>query len=101
MWGTVCPMFALSGSSRSLIVPILVSWLALGCSYFKSEEKVPPGASAADEVGRPLNDMELPVSLRKGDSQPTDAHQIEVTSEQLRLGGTPIIPLANGKVTDA
>lgn len=94
-------MFALSRSPRSLTVLILVSWLAAGCSYFKGEDKSPPGASAADEIGRPLNDMELPVSLRRGDPQPSDAHQVEVTSEQLRLAGAPIIPLANGRVGDA
>jgi len=94
-------MFALSRSSRSLTVLILVSWLAVGCSFFKGDDKAPPGASAADEVGRPLNDMELPVSLRRGDPQPTDAHPLEATSEQLRLAGTPVIALANGKVNDA
>jgi hypothetical protein len=94
-------MFALSRPARSLIVSILVSYSAAGCSVFKGDDKAPPGASAADEVGRPLNDMELPVSLRKGDSQPTDAHQVEITTEQMRLGGTPVIALANGKVGDA
>lgn len=94
-------MFALSRPARSLIVSILVSYSAAGCSVFKGEDKAPPGASAADEVGRPLNDMELPVSLRMRDSQPTDAHQIEVTTEQMRLGGAPVIALANGKVADA
>lgn len=94
-------MFALSRSPRSLTVLILVSWLAAGCSYFKGDDKAAPGASAADEVGRPLNDMELPVSLRRGDPQPSDAHQIEVTTEQLRLAGKPIIALDNGKVIDA
>jgi hypothetical protein len=100
MWGTVCPMFALSRSARSLTVLILVSWLAVGCSFFKGDERA-PGASAADEVGRPLVDMDLPVSLRRGDPQPTDAHQLEATSEQLRLGGVPIIPFGpNGRVND-
>jgi hypothetical protein len=93
-------MFALSRSARSLIVAILVSYSAAGCSVFKGEEKV-PGASAADEVGRPLNDMDLPVSLRMRDTPPTDAHQIEITTEQMRLGGVPVIALANGKVADA
>jgi hypothetical protein len=94
-------MFALSRSSRSLTVLIFASWLAVGCSFLKGDgDKAPPGASAADEVGRPLNDMELPVSLRTRDSQPSDAHQVEVTTEQMRLGGTPVIALANGRVAD-
>ena len=99
----VCPMFALSGSPRSLTILVLATSLALvggGCSFFKSEGEKAPGASAADEVGRPLNDMELPVSLRTGDQAPSNAHQLEATTEQLRVGGSPVIPLANGKVGD-
>ncbi|HKP57022.1 MAG TPA: hypothetical protein VJV78_09890 [Polyangiales bacterium] len=45
--------------------------------------------------------MELPVSLRTGDPQPSDAHQLEATTEQLRVGGKPVIALNNGKVADA
>jgi hypothetical protein len=102
MSGMVCPMFALSGTPRSLNILVLVCGLAAGCSLIKGgESDKPPGASPADEVGRPLNDMELPVSLRTGDPAPSDAHQLEVTTEQLRVGGTPVIPLANGKVADA
>jgi hypothetical protein len=94
-------MFALSGTPRILTILVLVSGSVAACSVMKGDSEKPPGASAADEVGRPLNDMELPVSLRTGDPAPTDAHQVEVTTEQLRVGGTPVIALANGKVPDA
>ena len=46
MSGMVCPMFALSRSSRSLIVLILVSWLGVGCNLLKGD-----GAKAAPESG--------------------------------------------------
>jgi hypothetical protein len=66
-----------------------------GCS--KQEEEV-AGATAADEVGRPLADMELPVSLRTGDSAPNNAFTIEATTEQLRIEGAPVVALDKGKV---
>jgi biopolymer transport protein ExbD len=95
-------MSALRCSPRSLTVTLLAVWLASGCALFKGDGGEPaPGASAADEVGRPLSDMELPVSLRTRDSAPTNAHQLEATTEQLRLGGTPVIALTQGKVADA
>ena len=62
---------------------------------------MPPGASAENEVGRPLGDLELPVSLRNSDSAPTDARTVEATTEQLRLDGAPVIALDNGKVKDS
>jgi biopolymer transport protein ExbD len=72
--------------------------VAAGCGFFKGEEDAPPGASAADEVGRPLPDFELPVSLRLSDSAPTDARQVEATDEQLRIDGDPVVPLTKGRV---
>jgi hypothetical protein len=101
----VCPMFALSRTSRSfasLGSGLLLSLLCVapGCKRGDSEQP-PPGASAADEVGRPLGDLELPVSLRTRDPAPTDAHAIEATTEQLRLNGTPVVPLQKGFVADA
>ncbi len=93
-------MFALSGLSRSFTVVVFAASLA-GCSFLKGGDKDAPGASAADEVGRPLNDMELPVSLRMKDPAPTNAGVIEATTEQLRLDGKPVLALANGKIADA
>jgi hypothetical protein len=52
-------------------------------------------------VGRALGDLELPVSLRSRDTAPTDAHQIEATTEQLRLNGTPVVALQKGEVAAA
>jgi hypothetical protein len=71
--------------------------LAAGCSLINGEKEA-PGASAADEVGRPLPDFELPVSLRLQDPAPTDARQIEATDEQLRIDGEPVVALAKGRV---
>src|SRR4051812_23361627 len=103
----VCPMFALSRTSRSLAslgscsgLLLTILCAAPGCKRGDADQP-PPGASAADEVGRPLGDLELPVSLRTRDTAPTDAHAVEVTTEQLRLNGAPVIPLQKGIVAEA
>jgi hypothetical protein len=72
-----------------------------GCNLLKQEEKPAPGASAANEVGRPLQDIELPVSLRISDPAPRDARQVEATDEQLRLDGDPVVALERGRVPAA
>lgn len=99
-------MFALSRTSRSLVsfgscsgLLLTILCAAPGCK--RGEDQPPPGASAADEIGRPLGDLELPVSLRTRDTAPSDAHAVEVTTEQLRLNGAPIIPLQKGIVAEA
>jgi hypothetical protein len=104
-------MFALSRSSRSLerlrnpqpakiTAFLLLPLLAAGAGACKKPgtEPPPPGASAADEVGRALGDLEIPVSLRTHDPAPTNAYNIEATTEQLRLNGTPVIALQKGAV---
>jgi hypothetical protein len=45
--------------------------------------------------------MELPVSMRTRDRAPGGAHQIEATTEQLRVGGVPLLTLDKGKIADA
>jgi hypothetical protein len=75
--------------------------LAAGCSLIKGEKELPPGATAADEVGRPLPDFELPVSLRLNDPPPSDARAIEATDEQLRIDGSPVVALTKGRVAAA
>jgi hypothetical protein len=89
--------------TRSLVVLFVVLDLGLsaaGCNLISKKEP-PPGASPENEVGRPLADLELPVSLRSSDSAPADARTVEATTEQLRLEGAPVISLDNGKVRDA
>jgi hypothetical protein len=87
-------------SSRAVPVTLLLlSSVALSCH--RGSEKLPPGASGADEIGRPLADMELAVSLRMHDAPPTDARQLEATTEQLRMDGAPIVALDKGRVADA
>jgi hypothetical protein len=73
---------------------LLAPLATVGCD---SKEE-PPGATASDETGRPLSDMELPVSLRTGDPAPTNAFAIEATTEQLRIDGAPILPLEKGRL---
>ncbi|MET0388000.1 MAG: hypothetical protein ABW321_18655, partial [Polyangiales bacterium] len=93
-------MFALSRSHRPTL-PIAVITVAalsvLAVTGCKKEEET-AAASATDEVGRPLGDLEIPVSLRTHDSPPGDAHRLEATTEQLRVNGTPVIALAKGVV---
>jgi hypothetical protein len=106
MSGMVCPMFALSGSQRSTVASgFLAALLAFGgasagCKSNDSETSA-SSATAADAQGRPLGDLELPVSLRSRDSQPSDAHALEATTEQLRLNGSVVLPLSKGEFADA
>jgi len=98
---SIRPFFSAVWVDRLLAVSLAVplAWAAVGCK--PSSKEVAPGASPADEVGRSLGDLELPVSLRARDTAPTDAHQIEATTEQLRLNGTPVVALQKGEVADA
>jgi hypothetical protein len=84
--------------SGSRAVAVLCCLALAGCGLLKGEKELPPGATAADEVGRPLPDFELPVSLRLHDSPPTGAATIEATDEQLRIDGSPVVALAKGRV---
>jgi hypothetical protein len=87
-------------NQRSILFLLLALALAaLGCG--KGDKELPPGASAESEIGRPLSDVELPVSLRMSDAQPTDAYQIEATTEQLRLEGKPVLALDGKGNVDA
>ena len=83
----------------SVAILLNLGLAAGGCKLFDKQDKLPPGAEATDEVGRPLSDMELPVSLRTGDPAPTGAATVEATTEQLRLDGAPVIALDNGKLS--
>src|SRR5688500_7351416 len=88
-----------SRRSRSACLLCCLALLA-GCNLIKGDKDLPPGATAADEVGRPLPDFELPVSLRLQDAapSPTDSRQIEATDEQLRIDGSPVVALTKGRV---
>jgi len=82
---------------RALLLS-LIAVTILGCG---KEAEEAPGATADTEVGRPLHDLELPVSLRNSDAQPSGAATVEATDEQLRLDGSPVIALDRGAVPDA
>lgn len=93
-------MYTCSSLVRRLTVVAALLALGSACDE-KSGDELPPGATAADEVGRPLNDMELPVSLRNQDSAPAGAAQVEATTEQLRIDGAVVVPLEKGRVAEA
>ncbi len=86
--------------SESLVAILSIPLsLAIGCSLIGGDDKkAPPGATAENEVGRPLQDIELPVSLRTSDPAPGNARQIEATDEQLRLDGEPVLALTKGRI---
>ena len=78
---------------------ILSTFIALiaGCDD-KDESEKAPGASAETELGRPLSDMELSVSLRTKDSGFPGAAVVESTTEQMRVEGVPVAKLDRGMV---
>jgi hypothetical protein len=80
---------------------MLLPLAATGACKKGDADQAPPGASAANEIGRPLGELELPVSLRTRDPAPSNAHQLEATTEQLRLNGQVVIALDKGAVADA
>ena len=83
-------------------VPTVLCLALAGCSLLgKEEQKLPPGATAENEPGRPLGDIELPVSLRNKDSAPGNPRVVEATDEQLRLDGAVVVPLERGRVGKA
>jgi hypothetical protein len=84
------------GRSQFLSMALLIA-VTMGCAA----KEEPPGATAADETGRPLSDMELPVSLRTGDPAPAGAIAVEATTEQLRIDGAPVLVLEKGRVAKA
>jgi len=90
-----------SHRTLSAVLSLGLCVATFGCSLLEDKNKLPPGANAENEVGRPLQDHELSVSLRIHDSAPTGAGQVEATDEQLRLDGEPVVALARGRVADA
>jgi hypothetical protein len=86
-------------SRGSILFVCLCLALTAGCK--PSDAELPPGASPADEVGRELGDLELPVSLRTGGTAPGAAARLEATDEQLRVDGQPVVELERGRVADA
>jgi biopolymer transport protein ExbD len=74
--------------SALLLLPLLAAGAA-GCKRDSETTEAP----ATEQGGRKLVDMELPVSLRTGDSQPVNAHELEATTETIRLAGSPVVSL--------
>jgi biopolymer transport protein ExbD len=110
-WGMVCTMFALSCPStythrtfhilrrrqaRAALF-MLLPLMAASASACKREAET-AAASATEAPARQLSDLEIPVALRTRDSEPTDAHKVEATTEQLRLNGAAVIALDKGVV---
>src|SRR3954453_900221 len=54
--------------------------------------------SAIDEKAHPLGVLELPVALRTHDTAPANAHELEATTDQVRVNSTAVINLQKGFV---
>lgn len=88
------------GPARSLLWWTAVSTLALSGLTACDKEETPPGASVDSEAAAPLADILLPVSLRTSDPAPAGAAAVEATIKQLRVDGTPVAELTDGKVAE-
>ena len=73
------------------LLPLSIAVTTFGCD--SKDGDTAPGASAESEVGRPLGDVELPVSLRTSDPAPGMGAVVEATIEQLRFQGKPVVAL--------
>jgi hypothetical protein len=86
-----------------MLVPLCLC-AGVGCDFvgslLGSKDKQAAAAPTPEDLAaaRPLQDLELPVSLRLGDSAPSDERRIEATDQQLRLDGEPIVALVKGRV---
>jgi hypothetical protein len=89
-------------SPRRVALMICFCAALTGCDLLgKDKEKEAAAAAAAavaESENRPLQDIELPVSLRLSGSMPSDARKIEATDQQLRLDGERIVSLTKGRV---
>ena len=54
-----------------------------------------------EEEGPLLGLLELPVSLRNRAASPSNFHKIEVSPEELRVNGEPLLKLVSGKAPEA
>src|SRR5262245_49772801 len=89
--GTSMVVGALLGLSCSLCA-------MSGCGG--KDESAPAEAPKLD-IGPEVGVLELPVSLRSGDSAPADARKVEATLGGLRVDGTPLLAFESGKVPAA
>lgn len=101
-WGSVQLMYTCSAQPVRFLSPSVAACaLSLVLAACAGEEPKPAGASIENEAGPPLQDLDLPVSLRSKDHPPTGHFTVEATTEQLRLDSSPVIALSRGKVAGA
>lgn len=74
-----------------ILVTFGLAWTACGS---KEEDKAPPPQPI-------VGVMEIPVSLRTGGTEPTDAHKVEIGLSELRVNATHSIKLDLGKIVPA
>jgi hypothetical protein len=87
----------------STLLRLALCVAATGCNLLGKDKaaEAAAAAAAAPVPVRPLQDIELPVSLRTSDRPPNDARQLEASDQQLSLDGTAVVALDKGRVPPA
>jgi len=82
------------GPMRNVLAIILVSG-ALACGGDKPAEETPPPSGPIVSV------LELPVTLRSQGAAPSDAANVEISTNEIHVGGQNVVTLASGFVPEA
>jgi hypothetical protein len=53
------------------------------------------------DTGPIVKVMELPVALRNKDHEPSSAHKVEISFQEMRIDGKTVLQLTDGKIADA
>jgi hypothetical protein len=77
------------------VLAVLAALVALAASACGDDTEL------EEDTGPMIGVMELPISLRNGDPQPTDAVRIEISPTEMRLDGHALITLERGMVPDS
>jgi len=83
----------MSNKTFRLIIVLFVVFPLCGISCKSDKDK--------GSKGPIVKVMELPVALRHKDSQPSSAHKVEISFEELRINEKTVLKLTDGKVPDA
>lgn len=80
---------------RTSLAVVSLLWAVSACGGDKSAEETPPPSGPIVSV------LELPVTLRSQGAAPSDAAQVEISTNEIHLAGQSVINLAGGYVPEA